>query len=204
MMGGFSVEAILGALGGTPQPLIDAIVAGTIRGAVAVVGCNNPKLPQDLEHIELTRKLIENDVLVLVTGCAAVANGKAGQMMPESAALAGPGLRAVCESLGIPPVLHMGVVRRQQPDPAARRRPRQRARRRHRPAAPGRGRARVVLGKGRGHRRVRRGLWGDDGPRRPAADLRQHQRRRPCWLTGSTASSARSSPSNPTPTRPRY
>jgi len=73
MMGGFSVEAILGALGGTPKPLVDAIAAGTIRGAVAVVGCNNPKLPQDLEHIELTRRLIENDVLVLVTGCAAVA-----------------------------------------------------------------------------------------------------------------------------------
>jgi carbon-monoxide dehydrogenase catalytic subunit len=107
-MGGFSVEAILGALGGTPKPLVDAIAAGTIRGAVAVVGCNNPKLPQDLEHIELTRRLIENDILVLVTGCAAVANGKAGQMVPEAAAMAGPGLRAVCESLGIPPVLHMG------------------------------------------------------------------------------------------------
>jgi len=108
MMGGFSVEAILGALGGTPQPLVDAIVAGTIRGAVAVVGCNNPKLAQDFEHIELTRKLIENDILVLVTGCAAVANGKAGQMMPAAADLAGPGLGALCRSLGIPPVLHMG------------------------------------------------------------------------------------------------
>ena len=108
MMGGFSVEAILGALGGTPKPLVDAIAAGTIRGAVAVVGCNTPKLPQDLEHIELTRRLIENDILVLVTGCAAVANGKAGQMLPESAAMAGPGLRSVCEALGIPPVLHMG------------------------------------------------------------------------------------------------
>jgi len=108
MMGGFSVEAILGALGGTPKPLVDAIAAGTIRGAVAVVGCNNPKLPQDLEHIELTRRLIENDVLVLVTGCAAVANGKAGHMVPEAAAMAGAGLRSVCESLGIPPVLHMG------------------------------------------------------------------------------------------------
>jgi carbon-monoxide dehydrogenase catalytic subunit len=108
MMGGFSVEAILGALGGTPKPLVDAIAAGTIRGAVAVVGCSNPKLPQDLEHIELTRRLIENDILVLVTGCAAVANGKAGQMMPESATFAGPGLRSVCEALGIPPVLHMG------------------------------------------------------------------------------------------------
>ncbi len=108
MMGGFSVEAILGALGGTPKPLVDAIAAGSIRGAVAVVGCNNPKLPQDLEHIELTRRLIENDILVLVTGCAAVANGKSGHMVPEAASMAGPGLRAVCESLGIPPVLHMG------------------------------------------------------------------------------------------------
>jgi anaerobic carbon-monoxide dehydrogenase catalytic subunit len=108
MMGGFSVEAILGALGGTPKPLVDAIAAGSIRGAVAVVGCNNPKLPLDLEHIELTRRLIENDVLVLVTGCAAVANGKAGQMVPEAADLAGPGLRSVCEALGIPPVLHVG------------------------------------------------------------------------------------------------
>jgi carbon-monoxide dehydrogenase catalytic subunit len=108
MMSGFSVEAILGALGGTPKPLVDAIAAGTIRGAVAVVGCNNPKLPLDLEHIELTRRLIESDVLVLVTGCAAIANGKAGQMLPESAALAGPGLRSVCEALGIPPVLHLG------------------------------------------------------------------------------------------------
>ncbi len=108
MMAGFSVEAILGALGGTPKPLVDAIAGGAIRGAVAVVGCNNPKIPQDYGHVELTRQLIENDILVIVTGCAAVANGKAGQMLPESAALAGPGLRPVCEALGIPPVLHMG------------------------------------------------------------------------------------------------
>jgi anaerobic carbon-monoxide dehydrogenase catalytic subunit len=108
MMAGFSVEAILGALGGTPQPLVDAIAAGTIRGAVAVVGCNNPKVQQDYGHVTLTRRLIENDILVLVTGCAAVANGKAGQMVPEAASMAGPGLKTVCESLGIPPVLHMG------------------------------------------------------------------------------------------------
>ncbi len=107
-MGGFSVEAILSALGGTPAPLVDAIKNGSIRGAVAVVGCNNPKIPQDYGHVELTRQLISHDILVVVTGCAAVANGKAGQMLPESASMAGPGLRAVCEALGIPPVLHMG------------------------------------------------------------------------------------------------
>lgn len=108
MMAGFSVEAILGALGGTPQPLVDAIAAGKIRGAVGVVGCNNPKIPRDYGHVELTRRLIENDILVLVTGCAAIANGKAGQMVPEAAELAGPGLGEVCRSLGVPPVLHLG------------------------------------------------------------------------------------------------
>jgi anaerobic carbon-monoxide dehydrogenase catalytic subunit len=108
MMAGFSVEAILGALGGTPQPLVDAIVAGSIRGAVGVVGCNNPKVKQDYAHVTLTRRLIENDILVLVTGCAAVANGKAGQMVPEAAEMAGEGLRGVCQALGIPPVLHLG------------------------------------------------------------------------------------------------
>jgi carbon-monoxide dehydrogenase catalytic subunit len=108
MMAGFSVEAILGALGGTPEPLVEAIKAGKIRGAVGVVGCNNPKVQQDLGHVTLTKRLIENDILVLVTGCSAVANGKAGLMMPAAAELAGPGLKEVCQALGIPPVLHLG------------------------------------------------------------------------------------------------
>jgi carbon-monoxide dehydrogenase catalytic subunit len=108
VMAGFSVEAILGALGGTPDPLVDAIKQGTIRGAVGVVGCNNPKIKHDMGHTELTRRLIENDILVVVTGCAAVADGKAGLMVPEAADQAGPGLSAVCKALGIPPVLHMG------------------------------------------------------------------------------------------------
>lgn len=108
VMAGFSIEAILGALGGTPQPLVDAIVDGSIRGAVGVVGCNNPKIKQDLGHTELTKRLIENDILVVVTGCAAVADGKAGLMVPEAADKAGPGLSAVCKALGIPPVLHLG------------------------------------------------------------------------------------------------
>jgi carbon-monoxide dehydrogenase catalytic subunit len=108
VMGGFSVEAILGALGGTPEPLVEAIKKGAIRGAVGVVGCNNPKIKQDMGHVALTKALIENDILVVVTGCAAVANGKAGQMVPEAAEMAGEGLAGVCQALGIPPVLHMG------------------------------------------------------------------------------------------------
>lgn len=108
MLTGFSIEAIVGALGGTPEPLVNAIKEGTIRGAVGIVGCNNPKIKQDFGHTELTRRLIEQDILVVVTGCATVADAKAGLMVPEAADLAGPGLKAVCKALGIPPVLHLG------------------------------------------------------------------------------------------------
>jgi len=107
-LGGFSVEAVLGALGGTPAPLIDAIKAGQIRGAVGIVGCNNPKIKQDYGHVTLTRRLIENDVLVVDTGCAAIANAKAGFKVNEAIGMAGPGLKAVCGAVGIPPVLHFG------------------------------------------------------------------------------------------------
>ncbi len=107
-MAGFSVEAVVAALGGTPGPLLDAIKAGKIRGAAGVVGCNNPKIRHDYGHTVLTRRLIENDVLVVDTGCAAVANAKAGLAVPEAADLAGPGLKEVCRALGIPPVLHFG------------------------------------------------------------------------------------------------
>ncbi len=105
---GFSVEAILAALGGSAEPLLNAIKAGQVRGAAGVVGCNNPKIQQDFGHVNLTKELIAKDILVLDTGCAAVAHAKAGLKVPEAAELAGPGLKAVCQALNIPPVLHMG------------------------------------------------------------------------------------------------
>ncbi len=108
VMAGFSVEAIVAALGGTPKPLVDAIASGQIRGAVGIVGCSNPKVKQDYGHVTLAKRLIENDILVVVTGCSSVATGKAGLMRPEAAEMAGPGLKAICKALGIPPVLHMG------------------------------------------------------------------------------------------------
>ncbi len=107
-MTGFSVEAILGALGGSLNPLIDAIKAGKIKGAVGVVGCNNPKIKQDYGHVELIKRLIANDILVLTTGCANVAAGKAGLQVPEAKELAGPGLKEICGLLNIPPSLHVG------------------------------------------------------------------------------------------------
>ena len=105
---GFSVEAIVGALGGTLTPLIDAIAKKNIRGIAAVVGCNNPKIKHDYGHVNLVKELIKRDILVVTTGCNAIACAKAGLLLPEGAGLAGEGLKAVCHALGIPPVLHMG------------------------------------------------------------------------------------------------
>ncbi len=105
---GFSVEAISGALGGTFDPLIEVIKTGHIRGIAAVVGCNNPKVKHDYSHIHLIKKLIKNDVLVVTTGCNAIACAKAGLLSVSAAKIAGQGLESVCNQTGIPPVLHMG------------------------------------------------------------------------------------------------
>jgi carbon-monoxide dehydrogenase catalytic subunit len=57
----------------------------------------------------LAKELIRRDVLVLTTGCATIACGKLGLANPKKALeLAGPGLREVCEAVGIPPVLTCG------------------------------------------------------------------------------------------------
>lgn len=108
-MAGFSTETILGALGGSLDPLIDAIKTGSVKGVAGVVGCNNPKYTQDQGHSIFVRELIKNDVLVLANGCNAIACAKDGLLVPEASAEAGDGLKAVCESLKIPPVLHTGA-----------------------------------------------------------------------------------------------
>jgi carbon-monoxide dehydrogenase catalytic subunit len=107
-MVGFSVEAIVGALGGTLDPLLDAVKSGAIKGIGAVVGCNNPKVQHDYGHVRLLEELIKQNVLVVTTGCNAIAAAKAGLMLPEAAERAGDGLKSVCQALGVPPVLHMG------------------------------------------------------------------------------------------------
>jgi len=113
IIGGFSVDAIKHMLGGrfraSFRPLNDAIISGRIRGVVGIVGCNNPKTTVDAYINRLTRNLMARDVLILKTGCAAIASGKMGMLLPEAALEnAGPGLREVCEAVGMPPVLHMG------------------------------------------------------------------------------------------------
>ena len=109
---GFTAENTFYHLGGrfrgSYRPLNDAIISGRLRGAAGVVGCNNPKQIHDSCHLEMIRELIKNDVLVVSTGCGAMAAGKAGLMRPEAAKLCGKGLREICETVGIPPVLHVG------------------------------------------------------------------------------------------------
>ena len=116
---GYSVEAIVKVLDGvansqvdefgTTKPLLECVTSGVLRGAVAMVGCNNPKVRPDSAHIGLMKKMLENDIIVITTGCAAQAAAKAGLMDPEKAKeYCGAGLKRVCELAGIPPVLHMG------------------------------------------------------------------------------------------------
>lgn len=113
LVAGFSVDAIKYMLGGrfraSFRPLNDAIIQNRILGIAGIVGCNNAKQKADNYANVLTRELIKRNVLVLKTGCAAIASAKAGVLKPEAALeLAGDGLREVCEAVGMPPVLHMG------------------------------------------------------------------------------------------------
>jgi anaerobic carbon-monoxide dehydrogenase catalytic subunit len=113
LIAGFSHEAIVYMLGGSFRgsyaPLNDNIINGRIRGVAGVVGCGNPKVTHDRGHVDLVKELIANDILVVQTGCSAVACAKAGLLVPEAAEKhAGKGLAEVCRTVGIPPVLHSG------------------------------------------------------------------------------------------------
>ena len=113
LVAGFTTEVVFEILGGryrpSFRPLNDAIQTGRIRGVAGVVGCNNPKMPHDACHQAMVRELIRNDVLVVQTGCSAIACAKDSLLRPEAAKkLAGKGLAEVCGAVGMPPVLHVG------------------------------------------------------------------------------------------------
>ncbi len=110
---GFSHEYINYMLGGSYRasfrPLNDAVISGRIRGIAAIVGCNNARSQQDYLHTYITEELLKQDVLVVETGCGAIASAKLGLLLGEAGLdKVGPGLREICETIGIPPVLHMG------------------------------------------------------------------------------------------------
>lgn len=110
LVGGFSLEQIERSLGGrflgSLRPLNDAIVAGYVRGAAAVVGCNNPRVSSG--EFSIVKELIRNNVLVVQTGCAAMDSARRGYLWMEAIESAGPLLKEICRHVGIPPVLHMG------------------------------------------------------------------------------------------------
>lgn len=112
VIAGFSVREIKYMLGGSFRPsfrpLNDAIIANRIKGAVAIVGCNNPKFKTDWYCNELVKELLKENVIIVETGCNAIASGKDGKLRPEAMEFAGAGLREICETVGIPPVLHLG------------------------------------------------------------------------------------------------
>jgi anaerobic carbon-monoxide dehydrogenase catalytic subunit len=110
---GFSHEYINYMLGGSYRasfrPLNDAIMSGRIRGVAAVVGCNNPRSEHDYVHTHVVKELLKHDVLIVQTGCGAIASAKLGLLLGEAGLnQVGPGLQEICETVGIPPVLHMG------------------------------------------------------------------------------------------------
>ena len=110
---GFSHEYINYMLGGSYRssfrPLNDAIMSGRIRGVAAIVGCNNPRSSHDYLHVKVTEELLKQDVLIVETGCGAIASAKKGLLLGQAGLdKVGPGLREICETVGIPPVLHMG------------------------------------------------------------------------------------------------
>ncbi len=113
LVAGFTAENVFYYLGGkyraTYRPLNDAIMSGRLRGVAGVVGCDNPKLLSGGSHIEMVKELIAHDVLVVQTGCSALACAKEGLLVPEAAfTYAGKGLQEICSAVGIPPVLHLG------------------------------------------------------------------------------------------------
>lgn len=106
---GVSEGSLKEFLGGSWKPLVDLIVSGDIKGVAGVVGCSNLTAGgHDVLTVELTKELIARDIIVLTAGCSSGGIENCGLMTPEAAKYAGPKLRAVCEKLGIPPVLNFG------------------------------------------------------------------------------------------------
>jgi len=107
---GFSTESILTTLGGSLNPLLDAMKKGTIRGVAGLVSCTSLRgSGQDVHSVRVAKELIKRNILVLSMGCGNGAMQVAGLCSPEAKDLAGPGLKSICEALNVPPVLSYGT-----------------------------------------------------------------------------------------------
>ncbi|MFA7467902.1 MAG: anaerobic carbon-monoxide dehydrogenase catalytic subunit [Desulfotomaculaceae bacterium] len=122
VVAGFSLEAIYKIFGSVNpenpvRVLNDAIASGELKGVVLMAGCNNLKTFQDQAHLEITKAMLKNDVLVVSTGCNAQACAKEGLMDPAFVdKYCGEGLKSFYKRIsekadlkyGLPPVLHIG------------------------------------------------------------------------------------------------
>ncbi|MCK8828190.1 anaerobic carbon-monoxide dehydrogenase catalytic subunit [Natroniella acetigena] len=107
---GFSTEAILEALGGELDPLVDVIKEGNIKGIVALVNCTTlANGPHDYMTVNLAKELIKRNILIISGGCGNHGLEVAGLADLEAIKEAGEGLQAVCNQLNIPPVLSFGT-----------------------------------------------------------------------------------------------
>jgi anaerobic carbon-monoxide dehydrogenase catalytic subunit len=107
---GFSTESIIDALGGSLEPLLNAIKSGALRGVAGLVSCTSLRdSGQDVHSVRMAKELIKRDILVLSMGCGNAAMQVAGLCSPEAKQFAGPGLKGLCEALGVPPVLSYGT-----------------------------------------------------------------------------------------------
>ena len=86
------------------KPVIDAVNGTVVECNTAYGGARN----ETPKHIELMKKLIAHDVIIVASGCSAQAAARAGLMDKRAKDLCGAGLKRVCELADIPPVLHMG------------------------------------------------------------------------------------------------
>ncbi len=90
--------------------MLENIKNGNIKGIVALVSCTTLKNgPQDEITISVAEELIKRDILVLSAGCGNAALQVGGLTTVDAQEKAGEGLKAVCEKLGIPPVLSFGT-----------------------------------------------------------------------------------------------
>ena len=122
MIAGFSVESCIDMFSkiNKEQPLkvlIDQIVSGNIYGIVLLAGCTSPKVSEDACHATITKKMLEQNVLVTATGCAAQACARAGLLTGGATEeYAGDKLKETLRILGktsgmdtpLPPVWHFG------------------------------------------------------------------------------------------------
>ncbi|MDD4476928.1 MAG: anaerobic carbon-monoxide dehydrogenase catalytic subunit [Patescibacteria group bacterium] len=121
VIAGFSVETCLEIFSkinsGDPlEPLISAIKKGDIYGIVLLAGCTSPKVIADINHVTIAKKLLKKNILVIATGCAAQACGRAGLLSSGASSFAGDKLKNILLLLGekaglgkpLPPVWHLG------------------------------------------------------------------------------------------------